>query len=317
MEQRARKCMYSYLTGTLPVKLSGYVQDRVCSLQLRFLGPEQPPLTVPPGPASHNSKSHYPRTPHLTKALAWVRTIWSCRGKVYCKISKGTKVSLKISKPMAIKLSHSQVNSWRLSKHHLDKRASKADMARVVSDLCGVQAQVLSGAALSIWARVENITIHDVEDALWEQRILVKTWGMRGTLHLLSSTDLPIYIAALKTRLERFREKITYRIGPGPEDKEYHITSEEQEQVTRAIHNALDGHNLTREELAREVVEHARLRRTLQKHLLSGFGSLLQPAAFQGSLIFGPSQGPKVTFTRPDQWLGKLSLPPSEKAFKT
>jgi len=67
---------------------------------------------------------------------------------------------------MAIKLSHSQVNSWRLSKNHLDKRTSKADMAKVVSDLCGVQAQVLSGAALSLWARVDNITIHDVEDAL-------------------------------------------------------------------------------------------------------------------------------------------------------
>ncbi len=218
---------------------------------------------------------------------------------------------------MAIKLSHSQVNSWRLSKNHLDKRTSKAEMARVVSDLCGVQAQVLSGAGLSLWARIENITIHDVEDALWKHRSLVKTWGMRGTLHLLSSTELPIYIAALKTRLEYFREKIMYRIGPGPGDKQYHITSDEQEQVTRAIHNALDGHNLTREDLARNVAKHARLRRTLQKHLLSGFGSLLQPAAFQGSLIFGPSQGPKVTFTRPDQWLGKWSLPSSEKALKT
>ena len=190
-------------------------------------------------------------------------------------------------------------------------------MSRVVSDVCGVQAQVLSGAALSIWARVGNITIQDVEDALWKHRILVKTWAMRGTLHLLSSTDLPIYIAALKTRLEHLREKIKYRIGPGPGDKEYHITNQEQEQVTRAIHNALDGRNLTREELAREVAKHAQLRSTLQKHLLSGFGSLLQPAAFQGSLIFGPSQGPKVTFTRPDQWLGRWTLPSSEQALKT
>ncbi len=101
---------------------------------------------------------------------------------------------------MAIKLTQEQVNSWRLSKNHLDKRAPKVDMARVVSDLCGVQAQVLSGAALSIWARVDNITIHDVEDALWKHRTLVKTWAMRGTLHLLSSKDLPRYVAALKTR---------------------------------------------------------------------------------------------------------------------
>ncbi len=212
---------------------------------------------------------------------------------------------------MAIKLSHRQVNSWRLSKNHLDKRTSKADMAKVVSDLCGVQAQVLSGAALSLWARVDNITIHDVEDALWKHRTLVKTWCMRGTLHLLSSTSLPTYVAALKTRLEHFLERREQL------ENQYHITRSEQDQVTTAVHDALDRHNLTREELAHEVAKHAQLRPSVQKHLLSGWGSLLQPAAFQGSLIFGPSQGPKVTFTRPDQWLGKQAQPPSQEALKT
>jgi len=212
---------------------------------------------------------------------------------------------------MAIKLSCSQVNSWRLSKNHLDKRTSEADMARVVSDLCGVQAQVLSGAALSLWARVDNISIHDVEDALWKHRTLVKTWCMRGTLHLLNSTDLSTYVAALKTRLEHFRESREQL------ENQYRINRSEQDQVTTAVHNALDQHNLTREELAREVVKHTRLRPTIREHLLSGWGSLLQPAAFQGSLIFGPSQGPKVTFTRPDQWLGKQAQPPSQEALKT
>ena len=132
---------------------------------------------------------------------------------------------------MAIKLSHRQVNSWRLSKNHLDKRTSKADMAKVVSDLCGVQAQVLSGAALSLWARVDNITIHDVEDALWKHRTLVKTWCMRGTLHLLNSTDLSTYVAALKTRLEHFRESREQL------ENQYRINRSEQDRVTIAIHN--------------------------------------------------------------------------------
>jgi len=218
---------------------------------------------------------------------------------------------------LGIKLSHRQVNSWRLSKNHLDKRAPKAELARVVSDLCGVQAQVLSGAALSIWARVDNITIHDVEDALWKYRTLVKTWAMRGTLHLLSSKDLSTYVAALKTRQDPDREQIPYRIGPGPEDRQYQITRAEQEQVTRAIHDSLDQHTLTREELAHEIIKRAKLRPILQSHLLSGFGSLLQQAAYQGSLIFGPSQGPKVTFTRPDQWLEKWHQAPAQESLRT
>jgi len=190
-------------------------------------------------------------------------------------------------------------------------------MSQVVSDVCGVQAQVLSGAALSLWARVNSITIQDVEDALWKHWILVKTWAMRVTLHLLSSNSLSTYVAALKTSQDLHHEKISYRIGPRPADKKYQITRAEQEQVTKAIHDALDGHILTREELAREIVKRTRLRPTLQSHLLSGFGSLLQQAAHEGSLIFGPSHGPKVTFTRPDQWLGKQSPPSSEQALKT
>jgi len=215
-----------------------------------------------------------------------------------------------------IKLSGAQVNSWRLSKNHLAQRVPRRDIPRVVWDVCGVQAQVLSGAALSLWARINDITIQDVEDALWKHWTLVKTWAMRGTLHLLSSDSLPTYVAALGTRRNLSREEISYRIGPGPEDKRYQITRAEQEQVTRAISNALDRHVLTREELAGEIVKRARLRPILRSHLLSGFGSLLQPAAYQGSLVFGPSQGAKVTFTRPDWWLGRQSRPSSEKALK-
>ena len=216
-----------------------------------------------------------------------------------------------------IELSRAQVNSWRLSKNHLAERALKRDMPRVVSDACGLQAQVLSGAALSLSARVDNITMEDVEDALWKHWTLVKTWAMRGTLHLLSSYSLPTYVAALKTRHDLHGEKISYRIGPGPEDKKYEITKAEQEQITKAIDNALDQHTLTREELAHEIVKGTKLRPILQSHLLSGFGSLLQQAAHQGSLIFGPSQGAKVTFTRPDQWLGRQDQLSSEQALRT
>lgn len=215
-----------------------------------------------------------------------------------------------------IRLSRTQVNSWRLSRNHLAQRAPRRDLSRVASDVCGVQAQVLSGAALALWARLENTTFRDVEDALWKQRIIVKTWAMRGTLYLLSSKSLPTYLAALKTRTDSNRETIPYRIGPGPDDKPFHITRTEQEQVTGAIHDALDQRVLTREELAREIVKRIKLRPILQSHLLSGFGSLLQHAAHQGSLVFGPSQGPKVTFTRPDKWLGKQGQPSSNDALK-
>src|SRR3989475_8638896 len=206
---------------------------------------------------------------------------------------------------MGINLSRAQVNSWRLSNHHLAKRARKGQIENVVSDLCGVQAQVLSYAALAIWARVDGITMQDVEDALWKRRSVVKTWCMRGTLHLISATDLPVYVAARKTTSIVKRDWLT------PE-----IDIEERKRIVGAIREALDGQILTREQLADEVVQLLRVSASARKHMLSGWGNLLHPAAEQGYLCFGPSEGSKVTFVRPDQWIGRWSEPSGRDAWR-
>src|SRR5438128_2043008 len=147
-----------------------------------------------------------------------------------------------LSDSIAVNLSSAQVNSWRLSRHHLAKRARKEQLEKVVSDLCGVQAQVLSYAALAIWARVEGVAMQDVQDALWKHRSLVKTWSMRGTLHLISASDLPVYVAARKATSVVKRDWLT------PE-----IDVEERKRIVLAIREALDGQILNRERLADEV----------------------------------------------------------------
>jgi hypothetical protein len=38
-----------------------------------------------------------------------------------------------------------------------------------------------------------------VNRALWTDRTLVKTWAMRGTLHLLPAAEYPVWQAALST----------------------------------------------------------------------------------------------------------------------
>jgi Winged helix DNA-binding domain len=204
-----------------------------------------------------------------------------------------------------VRLPRAEVNSWRLSRHHLDKRVRKGQIEKVVSDLCGVQAQVLSYAALAIWARVEGITMQDVQDALWKHRSLVKTWCMRGTLHLLAASDLPIYVAARKMNLVIKTDWLTPDIGV-----------EERKRIVGAIHDALDGRVLTRQRLAEEVAERLGLSASVRKHMLSGWGNLLHPAAEQGYLCFGPSEGSKVTFVRPDQWIRRWDELDGHEAWK-
>lgn len=207
---------------------------------------------------------------------------------------------------MAISLSRAQVNSWRLSRHHLAIRGRKSEIEKVVSDLCGVQAQVLSYAALAIWARVEGITMQDVQDFLWKQRSLVKTWCMRGTLHLITASDLPVYVAARKMIMVIKPDWLT------PE-----IAVDDRKKIVHAIRESLDGRILSREQLTNEVVKRLKLAASVRKHLLSSWGNLLQPAAEQGFLCFGPSKGPKVTFVRPDQWLRGWKEPSGPEAWKT
>jgi hypothetical protein len=67
----------------------------------------------------------------------------------------------------------------------------------VVREICGLHAQVMSSAELTLWARVEDLEPGAVQEALWERRTLAKTWAMRGTLHLLPAEELPLWVGAL------------------------------------------------------------------------------------------------------------------------
>src|ERR671937_1890458 len=93
-------------------------------------------------------------------------------------------------------LKWNQVNAWRLSQHCLSPRLKRQDYTKAVTRTGGIQAQVMSAAELALGARVDGLTPQDVQSALWQERTLVKTWAMRGTLHLISASDLPLYVAA-------------------------------------------------------------------------------------------------------------------------
>jgi Winged helix DNA-binding domain len=192
----------------------------------------------------------------------------------------------------AVEVAWPQVHAFRLQRHHLDVRAPKKDLAKVVGDIGGVQAQVMSTAELQVAVRVD-CKVEDVRRALWEDRSLVKTWLMRGTLHLAKSDDLPLYIGAMSA---------LWKSQMRPSWLKYMQTTEaEFWKIVDQIGAALGGTPLTREELIAIVgkgkSEHVR------QLLGSGWGGMLKPAARGGLLCFGPSRGQSVTFVRPEEWL--------------
>ena len=91
-----------------------------------------------------------------------------------------------------------QVWARRLARHFLLKRAPYQGLVQTVGAVCGIQAQVMLAAELSVGIRVDAVTRNDVQAALWERRALVKTYGIRGTIHLFPSDELPLWMAALR-----------------------------------------------------------------------------------------------------------------------
>ena len=194
----------------------------------------------------------------------------------------------------ATQLTWPGVLAWRLRRQCLDRRASRDEALGVIAKICGLHAQVMSSAELTLWARVEDLEPGMVGEALWEHRSLVKTWAMRGTLHLLPADELPTWVAAQGVLKPRHHAKSW--------QKYYGLTYEEAEVMLAAIPEALDGRMLTREELAQEVGRIMGSEEIGDK-LRDGFGALLKPSALRGDLLFAPSVGRNVRFARPDLWL--------------
>jgi winged helix DNA-binding protein len=165
-----------------------------------------------------------------------------------------------------------EVIARRVARSHLLEPAPRGQLLDVVRDVALVQAQVLPAAELGIGVRVRGVSAADVRAELYERRTLVKTWSIRGTLHLVPADELPLWAAAAR--------------GPDPS---------RPAPVDQAIAGALDGRCLTRQELAEAVGD---------DRLLSGWGELLWTPAVTGKLCFGPPRGANVTFVRADQWIG-------------
>jgi hypothetical protein len=206
---------------------------------------------------------------------------------------------------MTEKLTWEQVRAWRISRQHLDRRVPGRGLLDVIRDVCGIHAQVQSSAELQLWARVNGVTAAAVREALWKERSLARTWAMRGTLHVLTAEDLPLYVAALRQHDRWWKGAWLRMIG---------MTEGELRATLEAIRGSLSARPITRERLAEKVAQ--RVGPKGSDRMLSGWAEMLKPAAFQGSLISGPPKGQSVTFVRPDRWLGAWKEPAGEEAWR-
>jgi winged helix DNA-binding protein len=175
-----------------------------------------------------------------------------------------------------------------------------------VAAMHGAHAQVPSAAEVSIALRLPGSTRRTVRDAVGAD--LTRTFGPRGTIHLVPTRDLGTWTSALGA-VPRGRD---------PFAADVRLSEDQRQAVVSAIGDALLESELTVDELDAEVV-----RRTD-----SWAGELVMPAfqtfwprwrqavgdaARAGVLVFGAPRGRRVTYTHPRR-LDPTFAPSGERA---
>jgi hypothetical protein len=204
------------------------------------------------------------------------------------------------------------VTARRMARHALTEPATDLGPAEVAGLLCGAHAQVLSAAELSIGRRIAGGVRTDVRRALWEERSLVKTFGPRGTIHLLPTADLPMWTGALSA--------LPSSVPTHPEGVRF--TPGQADEVIGAIGAALADAELTVDELTEAIADRTgpwAVERTMEafQSRWPRWRQLTSTAAHRGMLCFGTDRGRKVTYTNPHRWLPGFQPTGGDTALRT
>ncbi len=169
-----------------------------------------------------------------------------------------------------------------------------ADVQQVVESVVGLQAQDAQAGILSVRVRSAGLTAADVEQSLLHERSIVRTWAMRGTLHLVATLDLPWIVGLLGPIFGAGDKRRRLQLG---------LDDATAARGVHVIRDALAAHGpLTRAEL-------------LQALMAEGINAegqgvihLIALAAWQGLVCLGPDRGNKPTYAHLPDWIEGFAL---------
>jgi Winged helix DNA-binding domain len=171
------------------------------------------------------------------------------------------------------------------------------DAAAAVAGMCAAHAQIQTAAELSVALRLDGATRSDVRRALWEDRTLVRTFGPRGTVHLLPAVDLAMWTGALSAVPTSSSQPANVRLD-----------EEQVDAVVAALGAAVAEGDRTVDELDEAVGDAcgkwaiARVMPAFQT-MWPRWRQVVSTAAARGALCFGPNRGRAITYASPRRWI--------------
>ena len=159
-----------------------------------------------------------------------------------------------------------EIRLHRLNGQHL---LFKTDTATVVKDLCGVQAQFLGHALHGLELRSDADTCH-----------LVKSWTLRGTMHLFAEEDLPLFLHEGRSRFLRPQDTLA---------SDAWVTESRKKWFSQLILDAIGTGVQSRDEL-KQLCRSKGMTEAEESSLFDPWGGIIRALCEKGSIIHQVSQ---------------------------
>jgi hypothetical protein len=179
----------------------------------------------------------------------------------------------------------------RLANQHIQAVKPFSQPGELVTWFGAVQAQDYPASKWAIGLRLPGCSAADIEEAI-TRRSIVRTWALRGTLHIIAARDIRWILALV-------RPSVVPRHAPY--DRRLGLDEKTFEHSRALLEKTLQGgKQLTRKELATLFEQNQISTQGLR------MAFLLYRAALDGIICFGPLRGKQPTFTLLEEW-----MPPS------
>lgn len=137
-----------------------------------------------------------------------------------------------------------RTNAFVLHKHHLAEDPRTGDHLQIVRDIGGLHATLATTPYISLFLRSKSFNKKDLDELLYERRLLGKVRYARKTVYILPKERVTIAYSAMKALLLTRFEVYIQHLG---------LIQDEYEEITQAILGIVKGNGKTAKEIKAEL----------------------------------------------------------------
>ncbi len=172
---------------------------------------------------------------------------------------------------------------------------------------------------MSIWPRVKGARLRDVDSALWKDHSLVRAWGMRGTMFLLPSDELSVFVrGSVRRAAYNLNWAIRHSGSKEGVDKLLDRVAkilEEPRTRTDLAQVLTESHGYkTKSKAAGGWGDKRKVPHVKVGAISLSMGFLLHIIRARDVICSGPNQGTEASYVRADKWIKNWKDVSQEKA---